>query len=182
MHSDDCPHIAAVLNHAIAHGVAHFGTTTTDADEVLGDWQDTREHMPWLVAQGEDGTFLGFAKASKWKVRQAYDWSVESGIYISDHAQGQGVGRALYHMLFMLLAAQGYRIVLAGVTVPNPASERLHESCGFTRVGDIAPAGYKLGRWVSVRIYQKHLGAFTEPPRIRRVEDVWRELEEHAQA
>ena len=182
MTSDDCPHVASVLNRAIEHGIAHFGTTATDADEVRGDWEATRAYMPWLVAHDDDGRFLGFAKASKWKVRQAYDWTVEAGIYISDDAQGKGVGRSLYDLLFALLTAQGYKVVLAGVTVPNPASERLHEACGFTRVGDIDPAGYKLGQWASVRLYQKHLGAFDAPGQIRRVAEVWDQAQERSQA
>ncbi len=182
MTSDDCEHIAGVLNHAIEHGVAHFGTTSVRPGDVARDWQATRAFMPWLVAEDERG-FLGFAKASRWKSRQAYDWTLETGIYITNQAQGGGVGRALYDQLFTLLAAQGYRVVLAGVSVPNPASERLHESCGFTRVGELDPAGYKLGRWVSVRIYQKRLGDLDTPPgEIRSVGSVWRETQERTRA
>ena len=179
MTPEDCSHIADVLNHAIATGVAHFGTVLTDADEVRADWESTRGEYPWLVATGEDGTFIGFAKASAWKTRKAYTWTVEAGIYLVEGAQGKGMGRALYESLFSILRAQGYRIVLAGVSVPNPASERLHESMGMESVGDISPAGYKLGHWVPVRIYQKLLGACDDtivPGQIRSVQSVWQQL------
>ena len=65
MISDDCPHVASVLNHAIEQGIAHFGTTRTNADEVRRDWEATNTSMPWLISENNDGEFLGFAKASK---------------------------------------------------------------------------------------------------------------------
>lgn len=176
MQSDDCLAVAEVLNHAIATGVAHFGTVLTDEAEVRTDWESTRERYPWLIACSDDGGFIGFAKASAWKTRKAYDWTVEAGIYLVQGAQGKGMGRVLYEALFGLLRAQGYRIVLAGVTVPNPASERLHASMGMQRVGDIAPAGFKHGRWVPVRIYQKLLAPCDDsdvPMPIRAVQETW---------
>lgn len=153
----DAGPVAAVLNHAIETGVAHFGLTPTSIEEVRGDWEASREYYPWLVACADDGAFLGFAKAGEWKSRRAYQWTVEAGIYIVEGAQGRGVGRALYARLFEALALQGYRVVLGGVSVPNPGSEKLHEGMGMTIAGEIAPAGYKLGRWVPVRYYQKLL-------------------------
>lgn len=180
MQSDDCAGVAGVLNHAISTGVAHFGTVLTNAEEVREDWNASRNSYPWLVAASDEDSFIGFAKASPWKSRKAYAWTVESGIYLVEGAQGLGVGKALYASLFTLLAAQGYRIVLSGVSVPNPASERLHETMGMHTVGDIAPAGYKHGRWVSVRIYQKLLSACDEtdtPLPIRDVQGVWDELQ-----
>lgn len=154
MQEADCDAVGDLLNQAIEHGVAHFGTERTSAQLVRDDWRGTRERYPWLIAQDDGHAFLGFAKAGVWKTRAAYNWTVEAGVYVCDHAQGKGVGRALYRRLFEILRAQGFRVVLAGVSVPNAASERLHESMGFARVGDIAPAGHKHGRWVSVRLYQ----------------------------
>ncbi len=176
MQSEDCEAVAAVLNHAISTGIAHFGTVLTNTAEVRADWESTRDLYPWLIASSDDDAFIGFAKASAWKTRKAYDWTVESGIYLVEGAQGKGVGRALYKALFELLKAQGYRIVLAGVTVPNPGSERLHEAMGMHSVGDIAPAGFKHGRWVPVRIYQKLLAPCDDsevPIPVRGVQQTW---------
>ncbi|MHA7814142.1 MAG: GNAT family N-acetyltransferase [Phycisphaerales bacterium] len=174
MTSEDCGDVAGVLNHAIMHGVAHFGTASTDEKAIRADWETTRADYPWLVATSDSGGFLGFAKASSWKTRNAYDWTVESGVYIVEGAHGKGIGRALYERLFAILRAQGYRIVIAGVSVPNPGSEKLHEALGFRNVGDLDPAGYKLGRWVPVRIYQKLLAECDDsivPGKIRPVAD-----------
>ena len=176
----DADDIAAVLNHAIGNSIAHFGTIPTDADEILEDWYHAGETYPWLVARNEDGEFIGFAKGSAWKTRKAYRWTVETGVYLVTGSQGIGAGKKLYTKLFEVLARQGYRVALAGVSLPNDASVGLHESMGMSVVGDIDPAGFKLGEWIPVRLYQMQLGDVSEgtiPGNIRAVTSVWEELQ-----
>ncbi len=60
--------------------------------------------------------------------RAAYDITCEVSVYIADDAKGQGVGRALYTDLFARLKAIGYRHIIGGISLPNRASVRLHES------------------------------------------------------
>ncbi len=168
--------IADLLNDQILNGRAHFGVATEPPEAVLAQWDANRERYPWIVAEDASGRFLGFARAHPWKTREAYDWTVEAGIYIEPHARGAGVGKALYRRLFDTLRDQGFVILLAGVTVPNPASERLHESMGMTITGEIVPAGYKRGRWMAVRYYRlilRELGEDEDPGALKRVSEVW---------
>jgi phosphinothricin acetyltransferase len=168
--------IAALLNDQILHGRAHFGVAPEPASAVLEQWRAGQERFPWLVGEDGSGRFLGFARAGTWKMREAYDWTVESGIYVEPHARGTGVGKALYARLFEVLQAQGFVVVLAGVTVPNAASERLHESVGMVNAGEFGPVGYKLGRWMAVRYYHKvlrALGPEEDPGPLRGVSEVW---------
>jgi phosphinothricin acetyltransferase len=170
--------IAALLNDQILHGRAHFGVASEGPEVVEAQWRGPSggERYPWIVAEDARGRFLGFARGHPWKLREAYDWTVESGIYIEPQARGTGVGRTLYARLFDTLRAQGFVVVLAGVTVPNPASERLHESVGMAHAGEFAPAGYKLGRWMSVRYYHlrlRELGPGEDPGPLRTVSAVW---------
>jgi len=183
MIKEEAGEIAEVLNHAIGSSAAHVGTVPTDANEVLEDWQSAGETYPWLIATDDDGRCMGFAKGSAWKTRRAYRWTVETGIYLVKGSQGIGAGKTLYHKLFEVLAKQGFRVAIAGVSVPNPPSVGLHESMGMMIVGEIDPAGYKLGEWIPVRLYQKHLGEIAKgsvPGSIRAVTSVWEELNEHA--
>jgi phosphinothricin acetyltransferase len=171
--------IAALLNDQILHGRAHFGVATEPPEVVEAQWRAATGggRYPWIVAEDAAGRFLGFARGHPWKSREAYDWTVEAGIYIEPHARGTGVGKLLYRRLFDTLRAQGFVIVVAGVTVPNPASERLHEAFGMSVAGEIAPAGYKLGRWMSVRYYQlmlRDLGPEEDPGPLKPVPKVWR--------
>ncbi len=113
----------------------------------------------FLVAE-EDGAVVGYAYACEWAVRPAYRWSVETSVYVDSERRHAGVGRALYTRLFELLRAQGFRVAVAGVTLPNPASIGLHESMGFEPIGALRDIGWKSGGWRDVGYWQLYL----QPP------------------
>jgi phosphinothricin acetyltransferase len=78
------------------------------------------------------------------------------------------VGRALYESLFAVLVLQGLYNSYAGITLPNEASVRLHESVGFVPVGVYRGVGYKGGAWRDVGWWQRPLrpqGPAPAPPR-----------------
>ena len=56
-----------------------------------------------------------------------------------------------------MLRRQGYVNAYAGITLPNPASIRLHESLGFALVGNYSRVGFKLGRWHDVSWFHLRL-------------------------
>jgi phosphinothricin acetyltransferase len=109
----------------------------------------------FLVAE-EDGEVIGYAYACHWAERPAYRWSVETSIYIDPAHHGKGLGRALYEELFERLRAQGFRIAVAGITLPNPASIGLHERLGFEPIGALRDIGWKDG-WRDVGYWQLSL-------------------------
>jgi phosphinothricin acetyltransferase len=110
----------------------------------------------FLVAE-VDGEVAGYAYGCPWAERAAYRWSVESSVYIDPRHQGRGLGRALYAELFDRLRAQGFRVVVAGITLPNPASIGLHESVGFEPIGTLRDIGWKDGSWHDVGYWQLFL-------------------------
>lgn len=114
------------------------------------------EHAPWLVCEIE-GEILGYAYASQHRQRAAYQWSVESSVYVGDKFRRKGVGIALYTSLFQLLQLQGFYNVYAGITLPNLASVTLHENLGFSQIGIYDLVGYKLGKWHNVGWWQLSL-------------------------
>jgi L-amino acid N-acyltransferase YncA len=101
------------------------------------------QKYPWLVCEIE-GRIAGYAYASQYSKRAAYDWSVDSTVYIHPDLQRRGVASALYHALFGLLRLQGFYNVYAGVTASNAPSESFHRSLGFHPVGTYRNVGYKL--------------------------------------
>lgn len=117
----------------------------------------TRTHS-FLVAVDTDGTIAGFAYAGVHRERPAYRWTAEVSVYLGAHHRGRGLGRALYEPLFALLQEQGYHMVLAGVTVPNPASVGLHRALGFEEVGVYRRVGWKAGAWRDVMWLARRLG------------------------
>jgi phosphinothricin acetyltransferase len=93
---------------------------------------------------------VGYAHAGPFAARPAYRWSTEASVYVAHDLRGRGAGRALYGALVPRLAALGYRRLLAGITVPNEASEGLHRAFGFEPVGTHHRIGWKLGAWWDV--------------------------------
>ncbi|MBL0926501.1 MAG: N-acetyltransferase family protein [Phycisphaerales bacterium] len=153
---EDFPAVAALTNVFIRETAIHFGYDPVTADDLHKAWAGHRDRYPWLVAELE-GRFAGYAKAGPWRERAAYQWTPESGIYVEPWTQRRGVGRALYVRLFEVLRAQGYHSLVAGITLPNEPSVRLHEAVGFVPAGVIARAGWKFGRWHDVGFWQKPL-------------------------
>ena len=119
----------------------------------------------WVVLE-RDG-IVGYAYGAPLHTRAAYRFSCEVSVYVDAERRGTGAGRALYTALFERLVARGLRNAVAGMTVPNEASERLHLSMGFRPVGTYRDIGYKLGRWHDVAFFQLALaepvGAPPEP-------------------
>src|SRR5690606_18362261 len=70
------------------------------------------EYFPWLVYE-EQGQVRGYAYASRYREREAYQWSVECSVYIHDDHHRSGIARKLYSVLFELLKAQGFTTVYA---------------------------------------------------------------------
>ena len=172
---DDLPAVLAISNRAAEHTPANFAIEPEPLAEWESDFRETGARFAWLVAVDDDegGSVAGFAKAGPWKGRCAYAYTAEVTVYVDPRRHGRGIGRALYDRLIGICAAQGYRTLLAGITVPNEASVGLHESFGFRRVAMLERVGWKFDRWHDVGYWELILGDGDEPPRaIRPVADV----------
>ena len=111
---------------------------------------------PYLVCT-VDGEAAGYAYAGLMRERTAYGWDVELSVYVDARHYGRRIGRSLYGALIELLELQNVCNFYGVVTLPNDASERLHTSLGFRRLGVFRNTGYKLGRWYDVAWYEKHI-------------------------
>jgi L-amino acid N-acyltransferase YncA len=118
---------------------------------------------PWLVAETENGV-AGYVYATRFRERAGYRWTTEVAVYVDTGKQRRGLGRALYTSLFSILRAQGYAKAIAGITMPNSASVRLHESLGFVRTGTFYGVGFKDGNWLDVGWWQLELQPETKSP------------------
>ena len=152
--ADDLPGILTISNWAVLHTAANFAIEPETPDAWRADYHQTHEMFPWFVAIDETGEVIGFAKASPWKGRCAYAWTAETTVYVHPDHHGRGLGTKLYARLVATLRAQGYRTILGGITQPNPASVRLHESLGFRRVAVLEQVGWKFDTWHDVGYWQ----------------------------
>lgn len=127
-----------------------------------------QKKYPWLVCE-IDGDIVGYAYASPFHERAAYDWSVDFSIYINPKYHGKRVGKALYCALVDLLKLQGYCNAYALVTLPNVKSEGIHESFGFKTVGVCKNVGYKFGQWRDVKWFELELQQHSQVPSVLKV-------------
>lgn len=110
----------------------------------------------WLVFE-EEREIAGYAYASKFRPREAYQWTAEVTVYVHPAQRRRGIGRMLYVALFEAMRRQGFRSAIAVISLPNQASVKLHERLGFHPVGIFERVGYKFGRWHDVGWWQLKL-------------------------
>ena len=120
------------------------------------------EQYPWIVAKTH-GKIVGYAYASLYRSREAYQLCCELSVYLRPENKGTDLGRTLYSALMDLLTLQGYYTVYGVITLPNEASLTLHKRLGFSMDGIQSNCGFKLGSWHNTAIMSKALRDF-EPP------------------
>ena len=120
-------------------------------------------NFPWLVCE-INNVIAGYAYGAKHRERTAYQWCVESSIYIHDDFQKSGIGKALYFALIEILRKQGFRNVYAVINLPNDNSVKFHESCGFEYFATYEKVGYKLGKWKNVGWWKLSINEYGDEP------------------
>ena len=160
---DDACGVQAIYAPIVQDTAISFELEPPTVEEMRQRIVKTLEHLPWLVCERR-GDILGYVYASQHRTRPAYQWSVDVSVYVHPNARRSGVGKGLYRSLFALLALQGFYNAYAGITLPNPASVRLHESLEFQSVGVYRAVGYKLGAWHDVGWWQLALHERAMPP------------------
>ncbi|WP_343068502.1 N-acetyltransferase family protein [Brachybacterium halotolerans] len=147
-----------------------FETEPPDAAQMARRIESARERYVWLVLE-EEGRVAGYAYAGAFNPREAYRFTCEVSVYLAPNQRGSGRGRALYEALLPALRERGLRRAIALVAQPNPASDRLHASFGFTPVGTFTKVGWKLGAWHDVAWSELDMAPddddIREPPPLR---------------
>jgi phosphinothricin acetyltransferase len=149
---DDLVHVCEIVNYFIERTVFNFRIEPQNVDEWRSQWKRTHARFPWLVAT--DDNVVGVAYVAPWNDKAAYQWTVESTIYVDPSAHRRGVGDALYTELLDRLRSQGFHSAIAVIALPNEPSVRLHERHEFVRVGHLLEAGYKHDAWHDVGFWQ----------------------------
>ncbi len=143
-----------------------FEYEVPDVQEFAGRIAHTLERFPYLVAcDAATGAALGYAYAGTFHDRPAYDWCVETSIYVDGAARGRHVGRALHDALEAACRAQGILGLEACIAYPDEGgSIGFHERMGYRTVGRFEACGYKLGAWRDMVYMEKHLGPHVPNP------------------
>jgi phosphinothricin acetyltransferase len=150
---NDAAQIAEIYNYYIKNTHQTFETEALSADEMRARISEIIENYPYVAAE-ENGVIYGYAYATQFKLRQAYEYSAEVSIYVRSEAKQKGIGTLLYDKLFEELRQTDIHAIMAGISLPNDGSVRFHEKLGFEKVAHFKQVGYKLGRWVDVGYWE----------------------------
>lgn len=119
---------------------------------------------PYIKAE-QNGEILGYAYACAFKSRKAYDYSVETTIYLDQSKRAMGIGRILYETLEDSLKNMGILNMNACIALPKEndphltdASMHFHEAMGFKLVGTFHDSGYKFDTWYDMIWMEKMIG------------------------
>lgn len=123
---------------------------------------------PYIVAE-RDGRAVGYVYAGAFKARPAYNWDVETTIYIDRSERRSGIGRILLLKLEEILAAMNITNANACITSTEKEDEYLthdsilfHTRMGYSMVGCFHKCGYKFNRWYDMVWMEKHIGEHRE--------------------
>jgi L-amino acid N-acyltransferase YncA len=150
MREDDWPAVARVFGEGIATRNATFETRAPSWEA----WNASHFPEQRLVAE-LDGEVVGWAALSPVSSRCCYRGVAEESVYVAERARGRGVGLALLRRLVEAADEAGIWTIQAGIFPENVASVRLHERCGFRRVGIRERIARLDGEWRDVLLLER---------------------------
>jgi phosphinothricin acetyltransferase len=150
---EDGGEIAGIYNYYIRHTAATFEEESLTAEAMEGRIRALIPRYPWFVWV-EDGGIAGYAYAHPWHQRAAYRYAAEDSIYLRPGWERRGIGRRLLEGVIGELGKKEIHVVMAAITVPNPASAALHEGLGFKKAGQFNEIGFKLGKRLDVGYWE----------------------------
>lgn len=148
----------------VEHTAITFEYDVPSVEEFASRIKNTLQKYPYLVAE-KNGRLLGYAYASPFHERPAYDWAVETSIYVDQNIKHQGIGRRLHDALEDALRSQGILNMNACIAYPPEEDEYLdknsvefHTHMGYRLVGEFYKCGYKFHRWYNMVWMEKLIG------------------------
>lgn len=168
---EDAKELLSIYAPYVKETAISFEYEAPTEEEFANRIQQISSKYPYIKAI-EGGKILGYAYANTFKGRQAYDWSVETTIYLRQDAKRRGIGRMLYEQLEKSLKDMGILNMNACIAVPIKEDIHLsndsfyfHSKMGFELVGTFHKSGYKFEKWYDMIWMEKMIGEHDEQPK-----------------
>ena len=180
---EDAEALVAIYRPYVEETAITFEYEVPSVELFVGRMRKVQEQFPFLVAE-VDSELVGYAYVGAFKERAAYDWAVETSIYLKKGKRGLGIGRQLYDALEGILKLQGILNLNACIAYPEVedayltrGSVAFHERLGFEWVGRFHKCGYKFDTWYDMVWMEKHIGEHhASPIQVRSFEVVQEEV------
>jgi L-amino acid N-acyltransferase YncA len=161
-HESDATEILAIYAPYVQKTAVTYEYDIPSLMEFASRIKNTLKRFPYLVAE-KNNCIIGYAYASPFHERKAYEHSAELSVYIEQNMRGKGAGKALYAALEPLLCAQGITNMYACIAATprkndaylTDASIQFHMHCGFHTAGMFSQCAYKFGLWYNMVYMEK---------------------------
>jgi phosphinothricin acetyltransferase len=153
----DIPEILAIINYNILHSTSLYDyspRTLEKQSDLLAE--KTAKNFPVFVAE-MDGKVAGFGMYGEFRFREAYRFTVEHSVYVSENFKGKGIGGKLLTRLIEEAKSQNLHTMIGVIDAENKESILFHEKFGFQTVGVIKESGFKFNRWLDSVLMQLFL-------------------------
>lgn len=168
---DDAKEILRVYAYYVEETAITFEYEVPSEEEFRGRIRNTLKKYPYYVAETLDGKIVGYCYAGAFKGRSAYDWAVETTIYIDKDCKKSGLGRRLYEVLEETLRQQNIINANACIGTCDVVDEHLdnnsmefHDHMGYRLVGQFTKCGYKFDTWYNMVWMEKFLAEHSTNP------------------
>ena len=152
--TDDTQAILAIINHNILHSTSLYDYNIRSYEQQKTILEEKiNKNFPVILAE-IDGIVVGFGMYSEFRFREAYQFTVEHSVYVSEDFHGNGVGKQLLQELINLARKQKLHTMIGVIDSENQGSVVFHEKFGFKTVGIIKESGYKFDRWLDSVLMQ----------------------------
>lgn len=145
---EDTQAILDILNYNILHSTALYDYNVRTYEVQLAMLEDkVKKGFPIIIAE-VNGAVAGFGMYGEFRFKEAYKFTVEHSVYVSNDFQGKGIGKLLLKELIAAAKEQGIHTMIAVIDSENQSSVDFHEKFGFETVGLIKESGWKYERWL----------------------------------
>lgn len=163
---DDAPRLVEIYSYYVEKTAVSFEYEVPSVEKFQTRINRTQKNYPYLVAES-GGKIIGYAYASRFIGREAYNFSAELTIYLDKNYRRKGVGKKLYGELEKILRETGIKNLYACIGYPEVEDEYLnfnsinfHQHLGFKICGKFTNCGYKFNRWYSMVYAEKIIGDY----------------------
>ena len=167
---EDAEKLLAIYAPYVEQTAITFEYEVPTVEEFRERIHNTLKKYPYLVAE-QGGEPVGYAYVGPFHDRPAYDWAVETSIYVDQNKKRIGIGKKLYEALEEELRNRGFLNMNACIAYPAQEDEYLtrtslgfHTHLGFRPVGSFTRCGYKFGRWYNMVWLEKLMGEHPASP------------------
>ena len=148
---EDGAQVLQIFEEGIAGGNATF-------DKEVPTWEYwDKNHFSAcrFVAEDDNNNVVAWAALKPVSNRECFSGVAEVSIYITNSAQGKGLGKVLLQKLIIESEKNGFWMLQSGIFPENIASLRVHKSLGFRTVGHREKIGQMNGVWRDIILMER---------------------------